>query len=92
MASPIAIARTLAQRVEAGELTMAQARRIAGYVVLESVGCSEGPERTRYRLRAEARAAGVYVDASIDAEDMIDVDVSSLLEAAFDSSTWGATG
>lgn len=90
VAGPLVIAETLARKIDAGEITPAEAIRIAGYTMLETTGADLGARSTRYRRRAEARKAGVYSDSSMrDELASVEVDVSAVLEAVLESEHWG---
>lgn len=92
VSGPTVLVGKIAEQLRDGDITPAQARRMAGYIALESWGCDQGPRSTSHRIRRELREAGLYVDASLEEEEPIEVDVSAILERAFDSDSWGAQG
>lgn len=81
---PLVLNAQLSEQVRRGDLSYNEAERIAGYVSLAAHGLEPEKRRTKYRRRAEARAAGVY-DSS---DELIEVDLASVLEAALDSDCW----
>jgi hypothetical protein len=86
------LGRKLDAEVRKGELTAAEARRIAGYIVMEPWGLSGVPQRTRERLSAEARRFGFRLKDGI--LEPIEVDLGSVLEEAERLDLWesGAVG
>src|SRR3954463_13002263 len=84
------LGRKLAEAVEAGRITPAEARRIAGYLVMEPHGIHDAP-RTRQRLRAEAAGFGFHlVDGVLEP---LEVDLGAALDEAEQLDPWesGAT-
>jgi hypothetical protein len=82
----------LDREVRAGNLTAAEARRIAGYIVMEPFGLSGVPSRTRERLAAEARRFGFHlVDGVLEP---VEVDLGAVLDDAERLELWesGVTG
>lgn len=81
------VAQAIADEVRYGYRSPAEARQLAGSLVLFSGGVTdEIPRSTRYRWRAELREAGfVVVD---DLAEAVEVNLGEVLEAALESEAW----
>ncbi len=86
VAGPIVLAQQLAQRVEAGDLTPAQADDLAGFLLMEAVQMPR-PTRTRERRRAKVRELGLVVADGVLQE--VEIRLDDVLEQCMDASAWG---
>jgi hypothetical protein len=86
------LAKRLAEKVEAGELSHTRARSIAGYLALDAAGATPSvPKRTRMWYRRLLREHNLAV-ADDSVFEPVTVDLGPVLEAALDSPLWGAEG
>lgn len=94
VAGPFKAADKLLVMVEAGELTAAQAERLAGHLFLgelsERTGRPMVSEATRRRRRRGLRQAGVVLADGV--LDEVEVDLHDVLERALDDSVWETGG
>jgi hypothetical protein len=94
--TPIELAIRLKEMQEDGEITPAAAERMAGFLVLDTVGghnISKGKlasDRTLERRRAEARRHGLVTANGVS--DPVEINLSEVIEQALDSECWGAEG
>lgn len=86
MAGPLVLTDKMVDLVEAGEMTVAKAHRLAGFVVLAKHGVRQ-PARTARRYRAELRELGLVV--ADGAMEEVEVDLHDVLERALDGPSWG---
>ena len=91
VAGPMVLAKELAERAEAGEITWAAAERAAGYLLLQQAG---GDERmsvsTRQRRRREVRGLGlVLADGALQE---VEVNLHDVLDQVMESDAWGRQG
>lgn len=84
------LAQRLAELQDDGEITPAEAKRIAGHLVLDAANCHRQSQRQIYRDRASARAHGLVLADGV--LDEVEVDLGDVLERALDSSAWGCEG
>jgi hypothetical protein len=89
VAGPLVLTDRMADLVEAEEMTVAQACRLAGFVVLAKHGLRQ-PGRTSRRYRSELRDLGLVV--ADGAMQEVEVDLHEVLERALDGPTWGLEG
>lgn len=75
--------------VEEGELTSAQAVRIAGYLVLEQAGCNPQNRRTAYRHRRLCADAGLVLADGVTEE--VEVELRAAIEKVLDPGAWEST-
>jgi hypothetical protein len=87
---PTVLARELVEAVEGGEITYAQAERMAGYLTLDRAGQPRMPARTRRRRRGEARKLGLVLADGVLEE--VEVDLHDVLDQVLESEVWGARG
>jgi hypothetical protein len=83
------LARELAARARAGELTHREMERMGGFILAELGGGARSayPERTYKRRRAELREHGLVV--ADDFFEPVEVDLSAVLERALETPLWG---
>jgi hypothetical protein len=85
------LARELADRVRGGELSVNQAERLGGYLLVELGGAAGAyPRRTAFRRRAALRDLGLVV--ADDVRTAVEVDLGQVLERALETPMWGARG
>ncbi len=89
VAGPLVLTDRMVDLVEAGEMTVAKAHRLAGFVVLAKHGVRQ-PARTARRYRSELRELGLVV--ADGAMEEVEVDLHEVLERALDGPTWGVEG
>ncbi|MFL5845282.1 MAG: hypothetical protein ACJ762_11350, partial [Solirubrobacteraceae bacterium] len=92
VAGPVVLAGKLLDLVEEGQITPAQAEKLAGHLLLaEMAGKRQGVSRaTRYRRRADIRELGlVLADGALQE---VEVDLHEVLDAAMESPAWGIEG
>lgn len=90
MGLPLA-AKEIGSKVASGELTARQGVWLLGFVGAEVGGWSDlMPKATRSRARSLARDQGITV--ATGALEPVETDLAGVLEAALDSSVWGARG
>jgi hypothetical protein len=81
------LAARLGDRVEAGELSIREAERLVGYLVLDQAGCWSGRRSTRYNRERDLRDAGlVAADGELDE---VEVNLHEVLEEALEADAWG---
>lgn len=90
VAGSIELANRLRELVEEGELSPAEAKSMAGYLVLEQAEANLQSRATRYRDRARCRDHGLVLADGV--LDEVEVDLGEVLEQALDSECWGAQG
>jgi len=89
VASLPVLAKAVADKVGAGEVGLAHAERLVGFLACESAGLHYA-RRTYYRRKAQLREHGlVMADAFFEP---LEVDLGAVLEAALDSDAWGGCG
>jgi hypothetical protein len=84
------LAQRLVELQDEGEITPAEAKAIAGHLLLDAV---EGQRQSRsqcYRDRARARQHGLVLADGV--LDQVEVDLGEVLEQAMDSEAWGGQG
>ncbi len=86
VAGPIILAKKLAERVEAGDITAAQADDLAGFLVMEAVQLPRS-KSTRQRRRAQVRELGLVLADGVLQE--VEVDLHDVLDQVMDGGTWG---
>lgn len=86
VAGPIILAKKLAERVEAGDITPAQADDLAGFLVMEAVQVQRSG-RTRRRRRAQVRELGLVLADGVLQE--VEIDLHDVLDQVMDGGTWG---
>jgi hypothetical protein len=86
------LAKELAARARAGELTHREMERMGGFILAELGGGARSayPERTYKRRRAELREHGLVV--ADDFFEAVEVDLGSVLERALNTPVWGCDG
>lgn len=89
VAGPAVLADRLADLVVAGEVTQAEAERLAGFLLLQSRGVAHS-RATVYRRRQRLRELGVLLGDGVLEE--VEVDVHQVMERALDSPVWGSQG
>lgn len=90
---PIVMAEKLVEAVEAGELTMPQAEKVAGHLLLQASARARDrgvSRRTVYRRQAVVRELGLVLADGVLQE--VEVDLHDVLERAMDEPAWGAQG
>ena len=93
VAGPIILAQKLADAVERGDLSAAQAERVAGHMLLSAAarrGRGGVSRATGYRRKALARELGLVLADGVVQE--VEVDLHEVLERALDEPGWGAQG
>jgi hypothetical protein len=89
VAGPLVLTDKMVDLVEGGEISVAKAHRLAGFVVLAKHGIRQ-PARTARRYRSELRELGLVV--ADGAMEEVEVDLHEVLEQALDGPSWGAQG
>jgi hypothetical protein len=84
------LAERIAELLDEGEITPAEAKAVAGYLLLEGVGGCRQSRAQEYRDRARCRRHGLVLADGV--LDQVDVDLGEILERALDSDAWGAQG
>lgn len=86
------LARTLADRVRAGDLTHREMERLGGFILAELGGGARAsyPARTYKRRKAELRDHGLVVADAFFAP--VEVELDAVLERALETPLWGASG
>lgn len=87
VAGPIVLADKLARAVEAGELSLAAARALAGHMLLEPAGVTVPARTTRY-YRRRARELGLVVADGVLQE--VEIDLGDVMEELLDTDAWEA--
>jgi hypothetical protein len=90
VAGPIVLAEKLAQMVDAEELAASRARTLAGFLLLEGLGASQGAARTRRTLRRECREHGLVLADGVLQE--VEIDLGAILEEALETDAWDRRG
>ncbi len=90
VASVPVLAERVSTMVDRGELSPSTAARLLGFVAIQTDARQRFAVRTARRYRAELRELGLVV--ADDFFEPIEVELSSVLEAALDSPHWGANG
>jgi len=90
VAGPTELAHRLRELVEDGELSPAEAKAMAGYLVLEHGDAYMQSRSTRFRDRARCRNHGLVLADGV--LDEVEVDLGEVLERALDSEAWGGQG
>lgn len=90
VAAPKRIGEKLVELQEAEEITAAEAKSVAGFLVLDLVGGYRQKKSQYYRDRALARKLGLVMADGVDEE--VEIDLHAVMEEALDSSAWGAQG
>jgi hypothetical protein len=86
--TPSELVRRIGQLQDEGRMTPSEAKRIAGYLTLEQGDANRQSERQRYRDRADSRKHGLVIADGVLNE--VEIDLGEVVEAALDSSAWGA--
>lgn len=81
------LAQRLVELQEEGEISAAEAKRIAGHLVLDACGGHRQSRRQVFRDRAAARRHGLVLADGV--LDEVDVDLGEVLERAMDAGAWG---
>lgn len=84
------LAQRLADLQDEGLISPAEAKRIAGHLVLDAAGAQRQSRSQCYRDRASARRHGLVLADGV--LDHVEVDLAEILERALDSEAWGAEG
>ncbi len=89
MAAVPVLARELATRARAGELTHREMERMGGFILAELGGGARSayPERTYKRRRAELREHGLIVADHFF--EPVELDLGAVLERALETPLWG---
>lgn len=88
--APKKIGEKLGELQEEDVITAAQAKAVAGFLVLDMAGAYGQKKSQYYADRALARKLGLVM-ADVGDDDL-DVDLHEVMEEALDSSAWGAQG
>lgn len=84
------LAGRLAELQDEGTITPAEAKRIAGHLVLDAAGAQRQSRSTCFADRADARRHGLVLADGV--LDEVEVDLGEVLERALDSEAWGCQG
>jgi hypothetical protein len=93
VAGPVVLAGKLLDLVESGELTPAQAEKLAGHLLLAQANGTAGSgvsRATAHRRKRQLREFGLVLSDGVLQE--VEVQLADVLEAALDSDHWGASG
>lgn len=82
------IAERVGELVQEGELSEVMAEKVVGYLVLDAAGVGVARRATGYRRKALCRELGLVLADGVLESD-VEVDLSEILERAFDSAAWG---
>jgi hypothetical protein len=81
----------LAELVQAGDVTAAEAERMLGYIGCERHGIPARSRRTGFRRRDRLRRLGlVLADDVLDTE--VSIDLAAVMEQVLESDAWGHVG
>lgn len=86
----VELAHRLAELQDDGVITAAEAKRIAGHLVLDSIDAHRQSRSQCYKDRAAARRHGLVLADGV--LDEVEVDLGDVLEHALDSDLWGCQG
>jgi hypothetical protein len=87
---PTELAQRLRELQEEGVISPAEAKSMAGFLVLEHGEANFQSRATRYRDRARCRDQGLVLADGV--LDEVEVDLGEVLERAMDSAAWGCSG
>lgn len=93
VAGPVVLAEKLIELVAEGRVGANEATALAGHMLMVCAGGRRGAgvaKRTMYRRESRARELGLSVADGVLEE--VEVDVSSVLEAALETEAWGTQG
>ena len=89
VAGAVVLAEQIAALVEAGEITPALGKRLAGHLVLRQVGLSAS-RSTEWRLDSACTELGLVLADGVMQE--VEVDLQDVLEEVMETPMWGASG
>jgi hypothetical protein len=84
------LALRLLELQDEGHITPAEAKAMAGHLLLEQADAQRQSRATRYRDRARCRDHGLVLADGV--VDEVEIDLGEVIERALDSSAWGAEG
>jgi hypothetical protein len=90
VAGAIELAQRISELVDEGAMTPAEAKSVAGYLLLETAEANRQSRATRYRDRARCRDHGLVLADGV--LDEVEVDLGEVIERALDSEAWGCQG
>lgn len=90
VAGPIELAHRLAELQDEGLVTAAEAKAMAGHLLLETAGAQRQSRSQCYKDRAACRRHGLVLADGV--LDEVEVDLGQVLERAMDSEAWGGQG
>ncbi|MEX2105930.1 MAG: hypothetical protein WD810_03425 [Solirubrobacterales bacterium] len=90
VAGPIELAQRLGELQDEGRITAAEAKAIAGHLLLQTAGAQRQSRAQCYKDRAAARRHGLVLADGV--LDHVEVDLGEILEQVMDAEAWGAQG
>lgn len=90
VAGVMELAQRLSELQDEGLISPAEAKRIAGHLVLDAAQAQRQSRAQCFRDRADARRHGLVLADGV--LDEVEVDLGQVLERAMDSEAWGAQG